>query len=102
MKQFRKFIVKPLVVGFLFLVPVYLAILLLLKAMKSLGKLVQPIVRLLPESVPAETAISLLLVVMLCILVGLLLGTKLGQAMRTRMERQIQDLRHEPRSDLTP
>lgn len=77
---------QPLVVGFLFLVPVYLAILLLLKAMKSLGKLVQPFVRLLPESVPAETVISLLLVVMVCILVGLLLGTKLGQAMRTRME----------------
>ena len=86
MKQFRKYIVKPLVVGFLFLVPVYLAILLLLKAMKSLGKLVQPIVRSLPESVPAETVISLLLVVLLCIFVGLLLDTKLGQAMRTRME----------------
>jgi uncharacterized membrane protein len=86
LKQFRKFIVKPLVVGFLFLVPVYLAILLLLKAMKSLGKLVQPFIRLLPESVPAETVISLLLVVLLCIFVGLLLDTKLGQAMRTRME----------------
>ena len=86
MKQFRKLVVQPLVVGFLFLVPVYLAILLLLKAKKSLGKLVQPFVGLLPESVPAETVISLLLVVILCILVGLLLGTKLGQAMRTRME----------------
>jgi uncharacterized membrane protein len=86
LKQLRKSIMQPLVAGFLFLVPVYLAILLLLKAMKSLGKLVQPIVRVLPEAVPAETVTSLLLVVMLCILVGLLLGTKLGQAMRTRME----------------
>jgi uncharacterized membrane protein len=73
-------------VGFLFLVPIYLAILLLLKAMKSLGKLVQPLVRLLPESFPAESLISLLLVVTLCILVGLVLGTKLGPAMRTRLE----------------
>jgi uncharacterized membrane protein len=86
LKQFRKSVVRSLVVGFLFLVPVYLAILLLLKAMKSLGKLVQPFIRLLPESVPAETVISLLLVVLLCIFVGLLLDTKLGQAMRTRME----------------
>ena len=86
MKQLRKSVVQPLAVGFLFLVPVYLAILLLLKAMKSLGKLVQPVVLLLPDSIPAETLISILLVVMLCILVGLLLGTKLGQAMRTRME----------------
>jgi uncharacterized membrane protein len=86
LKQFRKSVVQPLVVGFLFLVPIYLAILLMLKAMKSLAKLVQPLARLLPESFPAETVISLLLVVMLCILVGLLLGTKLGQAMRTRIQ----------------
>jgi uncharacterized membrane protein len=86
LKQFRKSVVRALVVGFLFLVPIYLAILLMLKAMKSLGKLVQPVAKLLPGSFPAETVISLLLVVILCILVGLVLGTKLGQAMRTRME----------------
>jgi uncharacterized membrane protein len=89
LKKFRKSVMQPLVVGFLFLVPIYLAILLLLKAMKSLGKLVQPLVQLMPGSFPAETVISLLLVVMLCILVGLLLGTKLGQAMRARMERSL-------------
>jgi uncharacterized membrane protein len=89
LKQFRKSVLQPLVVGFLFLVPIYLAVLLMLKAMKSLGKLVQPVVRLLPGSFPAETVISLLLVVILCILVGLLLGTKLGQAMRTRIERSL-------------
>jgi len=86
LKEFRKFVVEPLVVGFLFLVPIYLAILLLLKAMKSLGKVAQPLVQLMPGSLPAETVISLLLVVMLCLFVGLFLGTKLGQAMRTGME----------------
>jgi uncharacterized membrane protein len=89
LKQFRKSVMQALVVGFLFLIPIYVAILLMLKAMKSLGKLVQPLVRLLPESFPAETIISLLLVAMLCILVGLLLGTKLGEAMRSRMERSL-------------
>ena len=86
LKEFRKWVVEPLVVGFLFLVPIYLAILLLLKAMKSLGKVAQPLVQLMPGSLPAETVISLLLVVMLCLFVGLFLGTKLGQAMRTGME----------------
>jgi uncharacterized membrane protein len=86
LKLFCKSVLQPLVVGFLFLVPVYLAILLLLKAMKSVGKLAQPLVRLVPGSLAAETVISLLLVLMLCILVGLLLRTKLGQAMRTWME----------------
>ena len=42
MKEFRKWVVQPLIAGFLFLVPIYLAILLLLKAMKSLGTLVKP------------------------------------------------------------
>jgi len=86
LKEFRKSVLQPFVVRFLFLVPIYLAILLLLKAMKSLVKLVQPLVQLLAGSFPAETVISLLFMVMLCILVGLLLGTKLGQARRTRTE----------------
>jgi uncharacterized membrane protein len=89
LKQFRKSVVQPLIAGFLFLVPIYLAILLLLKAMKSLGKLVRPVVRLLPESFPAETAISLLLVLILCLLVGIVLRTAFGQAMRTRMESSV-------------
>ena len=89
MKEFRKWVVQPLIAGFLFLIPIYLAILLLLKAMKSLGKLVKPVGGLLPESFPAETIISLLLVLMLCLLVGIVLRTAFGQAMRTRMERSI-------------
>jgi len=89
LKEFRKWVVQPLIAGFLFLVPIYLAILLLLKAMKSLGKLVKPVAGLLPESFPAETVISLLLVLMLCLLVGIALRTAFGQAMRTRMERSI-------------
>jgi uncharacterized membrane protein len=89
LKEFRKWVVQPLIAGFLFLVPIYLAILLLLKAMKSLGKLVKPVAGLLPESFPAETIISLLLVLMLCLLIGIVLRTAFGQAMRTRMERSI-------------
>jgi len=89
LKEFRKWVVQPLIAGFLFLVPIYLAILLLLKAMKSLGKLVKPVAGLPPESFPAETIISLLLALMLCLLVGIALRTAFGQAMRTRMERSI-------------
>ena len=58
MKQFRKFVVQPLVAGVLFLAPIYLATLLLLKAMKSLGGLVCPLAQLLLKSLPGETVIS--------------------------------------------
>jgi uncharacterized membrane protein len=85
-KKFCESIAKTLVAGLLFVLPIYLAILLLAKAMKSLGSLVQPVARLLPDSVPGETVVSFLLVLALCLLVGVALQIRLGQAARTRIE----------------
>jgi hypothetical protein len=48
-KQFRQSITQALIAGILFVLPVYLAILLLLKAAKSLGGVVKPLTRLLPH-----------------------------------------------------
>lgn len=67
-----------LVTGALLLLPTYLAILLLLKGMKSLGRLVRPLARLLPRSFPAEQVISFIAVLLLCILVGVVLRTSWG------------------------
>jgi len=53
MKRGLEFVARSLVTGFLIVVPIYLAVLLLLKAMKSVVSLVHPIALLLPESVPA-------------------------------------------------
>jgi uncharacterized membrane protein len=89
LKQFWKSVVQSLVGGFLFLIPIYLAILLLLKAMKSLGRVVRPLARLLPESFPAETVISLLIVLMLCLLVGVVLRTPFGQVRQARIENSL-------------
>jgi len=86
MKKGLVFITRSLITGFLIIVPIYLAILLLLKAMKSVVSLVQPVALLLPESVPAETLLSLLLVLVLCVLVGLLVRTRVGGVLRERME----------------
>ena len=89
MKQFRQSITHSLIAGVLFVLPVYLAILLLLKAAKSLGGLVQPLTRLLPEWFPAENLFSFLLVLVVCVLVGMALRTSLGQAARTRIENSL-------------
>jgi uncharacterized membrane protein len=89
LKQFCKSVVRAVVAGILLLAPIYLAILLLLKAMKSLGGVVRPLARLLPQSFPAEPVVSLLVVLMLCLFVGLALRTALGQAMRTRIENSL-------------
>ena len=86
MKQRLKFIVSSLLAGFLIVVPIYLAVLLLLKAMASVVSLVRPLALLLPESVPAETLLSLLVVLVICLLIGMVVRTRAGGRMRERME----------------
>ena len=86
MKQRLVFVGSSLLAGFLIVVPIYLAILLLLKVMKSVVTLVRPVALLLPESVPAEMLLSLLLVLVICLLVGMLVRTRIGAAVRERME----------------
>ena len=87
MKRALVFITRALFSGLLIVVPLYLAILLLLQGMKSVAGLVRPVALLLPEWVPAETALSLLLVLVLCFLIGVAVRTRVGQAARDTIER---------------
>ena len=86
MRYAREFLTSTLVGGLMFVVPVYLAVLLLLKGMKSVGGLVRPFTALLPEWIPAERLLSLLLVLTICFLVGVALRTRPGRATRERLE----------------
>lgn len=89
MRSVKEYILSTLVGGVLVVVPVYLALLLLLKAMQSLAGLVRPIAMLLPDWVPGENILSLLLVLILCFLVGLAVRTEIGRTMRERLERSL-------------
>jgi uncharacterized membrane protein len=80
-----------LVAGLLVVAPIYLAALLLLKALKSLMVLLKPLAGLLPDWLPGEEILSLLLVLVFCYLVGLAIRTSPGQAIRRRIERSIFD-----------
>ena len=82
MKQLREFVLSALLAGVLVVLPIYLATLLLLKAMKSLAAFVRPFTRLVPERFPAEHVLSFLLVVILCFLVGIAVRTPIGHAAR--------------------
>lgn len=86
MRYAREFITSTLVGGLLIVVPLYLAILLLLKGMKSVAGLVRPLAALLPGWMPAEHLLSLMLVLAFCFLVGLAVRTESGRAARERME----------------
>jgi uncharacterized membrane protein len=86
MKKSLLFATKAVVSGFLLIVPVYLAILLLAKAMGSVAKLVHPITLLVPDWFPGEALVSLLLVLLLCFLIGVGVRTATGRRIRERME----------------
>jgi uncharacterized membrane protein len=79
-------VTKSLVVGLLIVTPIYLALLVLLKAAKSVVGLVRPFAKLLPQSLPAEQLLSLLLVLLVCTALGAAARTPAGRAARKRAE----------------
>jgi uncharacterized membrane protein len=87
MSYVRAFIVNAVVGGLLVLLPIYLAVLLLLKGMKAVVGLVRPIAAMLPEWLPAENALALVVVLIACFLVGAAVRTRTGGAIRERIER---------------
>jgi uncharacterized membrane protein len=89
MKNIGAFLLQRLVAGLLVIAPVYLSILLLLKGMGSLVKLVSPLAALLPDWLPREELVALVLVLLLCLFVGLLLVTPPGRSARAWVERTV-------------
>jgi uncharacterized membrane protein len=89
MKKFGEFVVSAFLGGLLVIVPIYLAVLLLLKAMQSLVGFVRPFSMLLPEWFPAEHVLSLLLVLIVCFLIGVAVRTPAGRAIRERIEKSL-------------
>jgi uncharacterized membrane protein len=87
MKQALAFTTRALFSGLLIVVPLYLAVLLLLKGMKSVVGLVRPLALLLPDWIPAEMAMSLLLILAICFLIGVAVTTSPGRAARNQIER---------------
>jgi uncharacterized membrane protein len=89
MRFLREFVTNALVGGVLVLLPVYLALLVLLKGMQSVVGLVHPIALLLPAWVPAEDLLALLLILVVCFAVGLAVRTPAGRLLRERVERSL-------------
>lgn len=86
MKRAVAFVVKRVLGGLLLILPIYLAILILLKGMSAIGHLVRPFTHVFPEAFPAEQVLSCLLVLSICFLLGLALDTRRGRRSRARVE----------------
>src|SRR6185436_19240108 len=82
-----KFAAKAILSGFLVVIPIYLAVLLLLKGMKTVGTLMRPFASLLPDWLPAGEILSLLLVLFICFLIGVAIRTAAGRSVRQRIEK---------------
>ena len=89
MKQLMAVLTKALFRGLLVIVPAYLAVLVLLKGMQSVANLVRPFTGLLPEWLPAEGLLSLLLVLAICIVFGAFVGTGIGKGVRNWIEQTL-------------
>ena len=89
MSSSRRSIGGTLIAGILVVAPVYLGILLLLKALKSLGALLRPFAALLPDGLPGDQFLSLLLVLAFCYFVGLAIRTSRGRAVQQRLARSV-------------
>jgi uncharacterized membrane protein len=86
MKFMREFLQNAVLGGVLIVLPIYLALVVLLKGMQSVVPLVRPFTMLLPDWVPAERLLSLVLVLIVCFLIGVAVRTRLGHRLRERME----------------
>lgn len=86
MRIVRQFLANAFVGGVLVLLPLYLAVLVLLKGVQSARALVRPFTALLPSWMPAEDLLAAGFVLVACFLVGLVVRTRIGNALRTRME----------------
>ena len=89
MRSFTGFIVTRLITGVLVVAPIYLTVLLLLKAAKSLLNLAEPVAKLLPEWMPAGQVLSLLMILVFCFFIGLGMKTPIGRATWERMENSL-------------
>jgi len=89
MRHLRELIMNTVVGGLLVLLPIYLAVLLLLKGMQAVAGFVQPLAVLLPPWIASAEILSLLLVLAICAVIGAVVRTPRGRVARDRAERAI-------------
>jgi len=91
MKRLLAFLKTTLLGGVIFVLPAWLAALLVLKALGHLEIVVKPITSHLPHSIAHPRVIAILLLVALCFAVGLAIHTAIGAQIKRSAERLVLD-----------
>jgi len=89
MRAITKFIKTTIFGGILVIMPLYLTLLLLLKALASMQVLIKPITRLLPVSLQHPQIVAAVTLISLCFICGIAVRTRLGLSSLNLLERNL-------------
>jgi len=89
MKTLATFLKMTLVGGLLVVLPLWVSLLLLLKAIKSALLVLQPIAKLVPQKFVHHDILALCLLVLICFAVGLLIRTETGTRIGDWLEQDL-------------
>lgn len=86
MPRFLSFLKTTLLGGAIVILPAWLAVMLLIKAVMQLQVFVKPVSNHLPETVGHPRVISVLLIILVCFAVGALIRTAVGRNVKSVVE----------------
>ena len=89
MKTLTDFLKVTLIGGLLVVLPLWLSVLLLIKAIKSALALLQPIAKLVPQKFVHHDVVAVCLLILICFAVGLLIRTEMGKRLGDWLEQHL-------------
>jgi uncharacterized membrane protein len=89
MRTLAEFTKTTLIGGVLVILPVYVAVLLLAKAVKGLLDLLSPVAGALPASIEFRESAAIILLIVLCFVVGLVIRTRPGLRAKNAFEQAV-------------
>jgi uncharacterized membrane protein len=89
MRTIAEFMKTTLIGGIIIVLPVYIAVLLILKALQGLLAAVKPITAAIPGSVEFEEILAILVLAVICFIAGLIVRTRAGLQAKNAMERRV-------------
>jgi uncharacterized membrane protein len=89
MRTIAEFMKTTLIGGIIIVLPVYIAVLLILKALQGLLAAVKPITAAIPGSVEFEEILAILVLAAICFIAGLIVRTRAGLRAKNAIERRV-------------
>ena len=89
MRPIAEFMKTTLIGGIIIVLPVYIAVLLILKALQGLLAAVKPITAAIPASVEFDEILAILVLAVICFSAGLIVRTRAGLRAKNAIERRV-------------